>query len=66
MSQITFNLIETTFSPCVITDGKRVEFGPLEPLAPAHEIREWRDELPLLCRRYLDVWLWPHLSVECG
>ncbi|MEZ6043685.1 MAG: type I-E CRISPR-associated protein Cse1/CasA [Planctomycetaceae bacterium] len=48
MDKQTFNLIEKPFIPCVIANGERVEFGLLETLARAHEIRELRDESPLV------------------
>ena len=44
----SFNLINEPFIPCIKSDGERAEFGLLETLTRAHEIRELRDESPLV------------------
>lgn len=48
MDSVSFNLIHEPFIPCTTNGGERAEFGLLETLTRAHEIRELRDESPLV------------------
>lgn len=48
MSNPSFNLIDQPFIPCVTREGQHAEFSLLETLKSAHEIRELRDESPLV------------------
>lgn len=44
----SFNLIDEPWLPCLMADGERREFGIGEVLIQAHDIRELRDESPLI------------------
>jgi len=44
----SYNLVDEGFIPCVFPDGRRRELGLRETLASAHEIREIRDDSPLV------------------
>lgn len=44
----SFNLVDHPFIPCIRTDGSFVELGLRDVLALAHDIREFRDDSPLV------------------
>jgi CRISPR system Cascade subunit CasA len=45
---MSYNLVDQPFIPCRMPDGSRLELGLREMLARAHEIREIRDDSPLV------------------
>jgi CRISPR system Cascade subunit CasA len=45
---VNFNLVDEPFIPCLLQDGTRREFNLLEALLRAQEIRELRDESPVV------------------
>lgn len=45
---LRFNLVDEPFIPCTTTDGRHVELGLRETLTQAHELRELRDNSPLV------------------
>jgi len=45
---MSFNLLDNEWLPCLMLDGSPSEFGIYEALARAHEIRDLRDESPLV------------------
>lgn len=44
----SFNLIDEPFVPCLLPDGSRTELGLRDVLARAHELREIRDDSPIV------------------
>ena len=44
----SYNLVDKPFIPCIRLDGRREELGLFRTLAEAHQIREIRDESPLV------------------
>lgn len=44
----SFNLIDEPFVPCLRPDGSRTELGLRDVLARAHELREIRDDSPIV------------------
>ncbi len=45
---LSYNLVDKPFIPCLMADGSSVELGLKETLRRAHEIREVRDQSPLV------------------
>jgi CRISPR system Cascade subunit CasA len=44
----SFNLIDEPFVPCLLPDGSKTELGLRDVLAQAHELREIRDDSPVV------------------
>jgi CRISPR system Cascade subunit CasA len=45
---VSFNLLDERFIPCLLPDGTRQEYGLKDTLLRAHEVRELRDDSPLV------------------
>ncbi len=46
--EYSFNLIDEPFMPCLLPDGSRMELSLRDVLARAHELREIRDDSPIV------------------